>query len=357
MVLLDVLVLIQEVDEGSMLGSVERARGEIAVHFVEIVISHDGDVGTVLLIEREAGLHIGPDVVVQDAGRPVFGKCGRPADITGRLFRIQLSPATPVPEDVRAEAQLHAGRVEIEPAVAQVELELARIVHEAVHIMVHRLEIAVRMAEEHGAPFAFIVQLQGTDDIEVRLGIVHHGRLHIERFLVGGFAVLQVDLARHRFHAVDDRRDAFGDLDAFQPLPGHVIEPEGSGQAPHRRAVLIQHLRVDAVLAQEPDLARACDGVGVADRHARGVFETLRQVAAGHLAEARRRDDLGADVLALGQKVAVAGRGEHRLHEGVLALAVDADGIRRLHGILPGGRLRPGSGHAQRPQGWCCYNK
>ena len=220
--------------------------------------------------------------------------------MTGSVLRIHLAARPTVPDRTESESELRAAGVEIEPAVTQRHHQLTRVVHETVSVVVHGLEVAVDVAEHDRAPFAFIVHLQGADDVEVGLGVVHHGGLHEEWLLVGGLAVLHIDLAGHRLHAVDDGGDALGDLDALQPLPRHVVEPERGRQAAHHRPVLDQHLGVDAVLAQEADLARTGNRIEITDRDTRRILETLRQVAAGHLAKARRRDDFRADVLALG---------------------------------------------------------
>ena len=132
--------------------------------------------------------------------------------------------------------------------------------------------------------------------------------------------MLQVDLAGHRLHPVNHGGYALGYLDALQPLPGDIVEPEGCRQTAHHGAVFVQHLRIDAILAQESDLTRAGNGIGIAHGHARRVFEAFGQVAAGHFAEAGCGNDFRAEVFVFGKEIGVSTRYEDRLVQRVALL-------------------------------------
>ena len=160
--------------------------------------------------------------------------------------------------------------------------------------MVHAVEIAGCVAQDGRTPL--VVQLQGRSDIQVRLGIAHHGRIDKQRFLIRRLAVFHINQARDALQAVDDRRSTLGNLDAFQPLARNIGQAEGGSDAPHHRPVLIQHLGVDAAQSEQTDLTGAGHGIAVAHRHAGRIFKTFRQIAAGHLAQSGSRNNFGSQV-------------------------------------------------------------
>ena len=90
-------------------------------------------------------------------------------------------------------------------------------------IHVHRNVIPVEVGENSGIPAALVIELKRGNGIEVKLGIIHHRGLKVKRFFVGRLAMLEVDLAGHRFHSIDYGTYALADLYAFEPLTRHIV--------------------------------------------------------------------------------------------------------------------------------------
>ena len=288
-------VLVDQIGKSGILSGVILFHAEEGIEFVMVEIRHQCDVGGVLLVEWHTDLEVAVDAAVLDVGAP------DPVPyVDGVVFGgVHLAAEAVVVDKAAAEADLHTARGVIEPAAGEVQLQVFRLVAEAVLVVVHLRGGAAHVGHIDYAPF--FVELDGRGDVALEHGVGAAVELDEERRLVGGLAVLHVDLAGDGFQAVDYGRGTFGDLDALQPLSGDERHPEGSGDAAHHGPVLVEHLGVGAGEAEEFDLPGAGHGIGVADRDAGGVFETLCQGAAGHFAQAGGRDDFGLDALHLGQ--------------------------------------------------------
>ena len=309
------LVLVDEVGEGGVLGGVVVFQAEERLEFVVVEVGDQGDVGAVLLVEGEADLEVAVDALVFDVRAPDLV-----LQVVGVVLGgVHLAAEAVVVEEAAAEADLHAARGVVEPAAGKIELQVLRLVAEAVLVVVHLVSRAAHVGHVDHAPL--FVELDGRSDVGLEHGVGTAVELDEERGLVGGLAVFHVDLAGDGFQAVDHRRGSFGDLDALEPLAGDERHAERRGDAPHHGPVLVEHLGVGAREAQELDLAGAGHGVGIADRDAGGVFEALGQGAAGHLAQAGGRDDLGLDALELGHRGLLGG--DLRLAQVVLAAEVE----------------------------------
>ena len=114
-----------------------------------------------------------------------------------------MSAFSHILETAQTEADLHAGRSIIEPAVGNIDLEHLRVIHEAVMVMVERTEISGHMPEQHGAPL--LPHLQGRRDIEISLRVIHDRRIQEKRLLVRRLAVFHIYLASNGFRAVVHR--------------------------------------------------------------------------------------------------------------------------------------------------------
>ena len=79
-------------------------------------------------------------------------------------------------------------------------------------------------AQDDSAPL--VAHLERGREVEVHLGVTHHGSVQEKRLLVSRLAVLHVYLAGHGLHAVDDGGGSFGYLDALEPLTRDICQPE-----------------------------------------------------------------------------------------------------------------------------------
>ena len=87
-------------------------------------------------------------------------------------------------------------------------------------VVVRALCIAGDVAEQHRAEIG--IELERRCDVEVHLGVIHHGSVEKQGFFIGRLPVFEVDLSGYGLGAVDDRRGTLGNLDALKPLPRHI---------------------------------------------------------------------------------------------------------------------------------------
>ena len=234
------LVLVDEVGESGILLGIIILETEERIEFVAVEVGHQGDIGAVLLVEGEADLEIAVDAAVLDVGTP-----DPVLQVEGIVLGgVHLAAEAVVVEEAAAEADLHPARGVVEPAAGEVELQVFRLVAEAVLVVVHIRGGAAYVGHIDHTPL--FVELDGRGDV----GFVHPVgtavELDEERGLVGGLAVFHIDLAGDGLQAVDHGRGAFGDLDAFEPLSGDERHSERAGDAPHHGAVFVEHLGVGA---------------------------------------------------------------------------------------------------------------
>ena len=150
-------------------------------------------------------------------------------------------------------------------------------------VVVETLDVARGMSQDDSAPL--VAHLERGREVEVHLGVTHHGSVQEKRLLVSRLAVLHVYLAGHGLHAIDDGGGSFGYLDALEPLTRDICQPERGSEPPHHRAVLVKHLGIHARKAQKTDLPCSCDRVRIPYSHACRILEAFRKVAACHLVQ------------------------------------------------------------------------
>ena len=145
---LKLLVLIKQVHEGRMLVRhiAPAAITRVQVHVIKI--GNHREIAGVILIQGHAYLHISVQALVGNVGRPGIVDSGL------------LSAVLVVQHAAHAEAHLQATGVVVQPAVGQRIHAPARVVEEAVSVMVHVHEIMVRVSQYHRVPLAHLVQLQ-----------------------------------------------------------------------------------------------------------------------------------------------------------------------------------------------------
>ena len=74
MMLLHILVLVQEVEEGRMLPGVEGTGREIGLHRIVGIVGDQGNVGRIGLIQRKTCLEIAAQALAEDLGGPELGE-------------------------------------------------------------------------------------------------------------------------------------------------------------------------------------------------------------------------------------------------------------------------------------------
>ena len=168
------------------------------------------------------------------------------------------------------------------PAVEQVQVAVARQVGEAVVVMVH-LQLHV-FGIQQDTRRNFIVDIPTARGVYLRHEFGVQVEVHGNRVLLLRLEELHVYLPCYRLVAVDNRGGAFAHLYGFHPRPRDILHAERLRQSAHVGRVLRQQLHIGAAQSEQPNLLRACGGVGIRHIHRRTGLETLRQVAARRLA-------------------------------------------------------------------------
>ena len=330
------VMVVHQIQRHGVLASVVIVQSEIGILAEMVVIGHEGEVRThlVLLVgvvdgrsHGHADLEVGVGVAVADV-RPVEGHflIGlRPVPVVAhgvahgrRVLVAEHAAETVLLHELPSPADLRAVVGGIEPLVRHVDLVREGQVAEPVVVVVHPAHVGVHRSVEQDDAREFLVLRHGECRREVHLGaqFVVEVEVQEEPLLVGGLAVFEVDLPGDGLMPGGDGGDALRDLDRVEPHAGRIAQPVGGAQSVHDRAVLVEDLGVGSGQPEHLDLPGSGDGVAVPDGHRRGVFERLGEVAAGHLAEAREGDHL-----ALHDSVA--------LDEVALEVALDDDILQR----------------------------